>query len=120
MCFDDRCAIIRELECVDEVIGFKDDDSTAQTAIKRVLQSKPLGRKVVFANGGDRTDSTTPEYSKFKGYQDVEFAFAVGGEDKKIAAVGFFRNGVSFLRNVIGVNTEYWNGVWAGKLNSSN
>jgi len=81
MPFEERAAIIKELECVDEVIGFNDDDDSACTAIGYVLSTTT--DSVVFANGGDRTNTTTPEYLTYGDYDSVEFAFGVGGEDKK-------------------------------------
>ena len=79
MPFEERCAIIKELECVDEVIGFNDDDDTANNAIFQVLSTKGSQTKVIFANGGDRTHKNIPEMI----YDDVEFVFGVGGKDKK-------------------------------------
>jgi D-beta-D-heptose 7-phosphate kinase/D-beta-D-heptose 1-phosphate adenosyltransferase len=82
MSFSERCSIIKELECVDEVIGFNDNDDTAINAIGQVLQTKGSSWRVVFANGGDRTNKTTPEYATFGEHQDVEFAWKVGGSNK--------------------------------------
>jgi len=79
MPFEERCAIIKELDCVNEVIGFNDDDDTACHAIFQVLSTVGSQTKVIFANGGDRTKDNIPEMI----YNDVEFAFGVGGEDKK-------------------------------------
>lgn len=79
MPFEERCAIIKELDCVNEVIGFNDDDDTACAAIFQVLSTVGSQTKVIFANGGDRTKDNIPEMI----YNDVEFAFGVGGEDKK-------------------------------------
>jgi cytidyltransferase-like protein len=79
MPFDERAAIIKELDCVDEVIGFKDDDDTACGAIFQVLSTCGSQTKVIFANGGDRTKDNIPEMI----YNDVEFVFGVGGSDKK-------------------------------------
>jgi len=79
MPFEERCAIIKELDCVNEVIGFNDDDDTACAAIFQVLSTVGSQTKVVFANGGDRTKDNIPEMI----YNDVEFVFGVGGEDKK-------------------------------------
>ena len=79
MPFEERCAIIKELDCVNEVIGFNDDDDTACAAIFQVLSTVGSQTKVVFANGGDRTKDNIPEMI----YNDVEFIFGVGGEDKK-------------------------------------
>jgi D-beta-D-heptose 7-phosphate kinase/D-beta-D-heptose 1-phosphate adenosyltransferase len=83
MPFAERAAIIKELSCVDEVIGFNDDDGSALSAIMQVLSTKSSDYKLVFANGGDRTNTTTPEYDTWGNHPDVEFAFGVGGEDKK-------------------------------------
>jgi len=78
MSFNERAAIIKELACVDEVIGFNDADDTANHAIMQVLSTKGSQWKVVFANGGDRTKINIPEMEN----TDVEFVFGVGGENK--------------------------------------
>ena len=83
MSIDERSAIVKELECVDEVIAFDDNDDSACLAIGYVLQTKASSWKLIFANGGDRTNTTTPEYAAWGDHPDVEFAFGVGGEDKK-------------------------------------
>jgi cytidyltransferase-like protein len=83
MPIEERAAIVKELACVDEVITFNDDNNTACLAIGYVLQTKASRWKLVFANGGDRTNTTTPEYEAWGDHPDVEFAFGVGGEDKK-------------------------------------
>jgi cytidyltransferase-like protein len=82
MPFEERCAIIKELACVDEVIGFNDSDDTALNAIGQVLATKGSSWRVVFANGGDRRMTTTPEYATYKDSKDVAFAFGIGGADK--------------------------------------
>lgn len=79
MPFQERANIIKELACVDEVIGFNDDDDTASNAIFQVLSTKGSNTKVIFANGGDRTKENIPEMV----FTNVEFVFGVGGEDKK-------------------------------------
>ena len=83
MSIHERAAIIKELECVNEVMTFNDDDNTACLAIGYVLQTKASKWKLIFANGGDRTNTTTPEYAAWGDHPDVEFAWGVGGEDKK-------------------------------------
>ena len=83
MSFEERCAIIKELSVVDQVIGFNDTDDSACHAIFQTLSTHSSGTKLIFANGGDRTDTTTPEYATYGDYPHVDFAFGVGGEDKK-------------------------------------
>lgn len=81
MPWEERAAIIKELSVVDEVIEFNDDDGSANFAIYKCLQKYPE-HKLVFANGGDRVPDNCPEYI-YKNTPWVEFAFGVGGDDKK-------------------------------------
>ena len=80
MPFEERAAIIKELACVNDVIRFNDDDDTARNAIGHILATTV--DNVVFANGGDRTNTTTPEYATYGNYPSVEFAFGIGGANK--------------------------------------
>tara|TARA_B110000503_G_scaffold114819_1_gene172705 strand:- start:403 stop:1176 length:774 start_codon:yes stop_codon:yes gene_type:complete len=81
MPFEERCAIIKELSVVDKVIGFDDSDDSACQAIFHTLSTHG-NIKVIFANGGDRTNTTTPEYATYGDMPSVEFVFGVGGENK--------------------------------------
>ena len=74
----ERRAIIENIYQVHRVIEFDDADNTAIDAIRKVKELFPM-YKVVFANGGDRTAENIPEMV----FEDVEFVFGVGGEDKK-------------------------------------
>lgn len=76
----ERVAIIENLQMVDHCILFNDDDGSAKEAIKNVRQMYP-DADIIFANGGDRTAKNIPEMDS--GVDRVEFAFGVGGEDKK-------------------------------------
>ena len=74
----ERMNIIRNLEMVDDCIVFDDNDGSAIDAIKNLKILYPNDH-VIFANGGDRTKENIPEMI----FDDVEFVFGVGGEDKK-------------------------------------
>ena len=78
MPWKERWAILHELWMVTDVIAFDDSDGTAIDAIRRVKDQWP-DHPIVFANGGDRTKDNIPEMV----FDDVEFVFGVGGEDKK-------------------------------------
>lgn len=80
MSWADRAAVIKSMRCVDSVIGFDDTDNSARDAIKRV-RSKYPNAKIIFANGGDRTSVNIPEMDIVD--DNLEFAFGVGGTDKK-------------------------------------
>ena len=78
MSWNERLCIVNNLSMVDEVFTFMDDDDTAINFIKQVRAHYPTD-KLVFANGGDRTNENVPEMV----FDDVEFVFGVGGENKK-------------------------------------
>jgi cytidyltransferase-like protein len=74
----ERMVILDNLHMVDEVIAFDDSNGTACDAIRKVKEKYPEA-DIIFANGGDRTADNIPEMI----FDDVEFVFGVGGEDKK-------------------------------------
>lgn len=79
MPLSERAAILRAIQGVDFVIDFDDSDGSACDAIRMTRESYPQDR-IIFANGGDRTQANIPEM-QFKD-DNVEFRFGVGGENK--------------------------------------
>lgn len=75
----ERVAIIRAIKGVDFVIDFDDSDGSACKAIWMVRQSYPQDQ-IVFANGGDRTNTNIPELTVDD--PNLRFEFGVGGADK--------------------------------------
>lgn len=75
----ERTNIVRNLQMVDFVIDFNDDDGSARHAIHMVRQSYPQDQ-IIFANGGDRTDTNIPEMDVAD--NNTHFAFGVGGFNK--------------------------------------
>tara|TARA_B100002051_G_scaffold275080_1_gene317817 strand:- start:589 stop:1266 length:678 start_codon:yes stop_codon:yes gene_type:complete len=74
MPWEERKYILEALRCVDSVVGFDDDDGTANDAINQV-------RPNIFANGGDRNETNTPEVKAFEA-RGVTHVFGVGGDKK--------------------------------------
>jgi cytidyltransferase-like protein len=81
MQFKDRAAIIQELSVVDKVIAFDDSDDSACGAIYKTMATHS-NIEIIFANGGDRTNTTTPEFKTYGDMPKVKFEFGVGGENK--------------------------------------
>ena len=73
----ERTAIIDALGIVDKTIWFNDDDGSACAAIEQVKLHYP-NDDIIFANGGDRTQTNIPEML----VEGVVFRFGVGGENK--------------------------------------
>ena len=81
MKFADRVAIIEELNVVDKVIEFDDRDDSACGAIYKTMATHS-DIEIIFANGGDRTNTTTPEFKTYGDMPKVKFEFGVGGKNK--------------------------------------
>lgn len=79
MPFEDRVSIIGALNGVDFAIPFNDRDGTAKDAIAWARKVYP-NNTIVFANGGDRTESNIPEMDFLD--NNLEFAFGIGGDKK--------------------------------------
>ena len=85
MPYNERLAIIRNLNMVDNIaVCYGDAQSNdACGAIHHVLSVTPMNTKVIFANGGDRKPGNVPEQDMYADNAHVEFAWGVGGENKK-------------------------------------
>ena len=80
MPWNERASIIKSIGCVDEVIGFNDDDGSATDAINQTRKLYPK-TEIIFANGGDRQADNIPElFDDNTG--ELTFVYGVGGENK--------------------------------------
>jgi cytidyltransferase-like protein len=79
MPWQERLCVLNNLSCVDEVYTFDDSDGTACHLLQQVRAHYPHA-KIIFANGGDRTDKNIPEMSFAD--SNIKFVFGIGGFDK--------------------------------------
>jgi mannose-6-phosphate isomerase-like protein (cupin superfamily) len=75
----ERLCIVNNLSMVDEVFTFDDEDGSARHFIQQVRAHYP-DAKLIFANGGDRTQDNIPEMDVVD--PNLTFAFGVGGFNK--------------------------------------
>ena len=80
--FEERKAVLDEFKNILCVIAFDDSDDTASDAIRQVMNLFPKN-KIIFVNGGDRTEGNIPELEVFHDCPRVSFQFGIGGENKK-------------------------------------
>jgi D-beta-D-heptose 7-phosphate kinase/D-beta-D-heptose 1-phosphate adenosyltransferase len=80
MPWNERLCIVNNLQMVDEVFTFNDEDGSAKSFIRQVRAHYPDAH-LIFANGGDRTANNIPEMDIVD--SNLTFEFGVGGEDKK-------------------------------------
>ena len=79
MPLSERISIVRSLRMVDGVTTYNDSDGSSREAIREVRRRYPNDR-IIFANGGDRTQTNIPEMDC--DVDNVEFQFGVGGIKK--------------------------------------
>jgi D-beta-D-heptose 7-phosphate kinase/D-beta-D-heptose 1-phosphate adenosyltransferase len=80
--FEERKAVLDEFKDILCVIAFDDSDDTASDAIRQVMNLFPKN-KIIFVNGGDRTEGNIPELEVFRDHPRVSFQFGIGGQNKK-------------------------------------
>jgi cytidyltransferase-like protein len=83
MPFEERHKIVQNLKMVDDTISFDDNDDSASGAIFKLQCTSAHNKKIIFANGGDRTEENIPEMKMYGDSHLVEFVFGVGGDSKQ-------------------------------------
>tara|TARA_Y100000389_G_scaffold150781_1_gene150376 strand:- start:1378 stop:2166 length:789 start_codon:yes stop_codon:yes gene_type:complete len=74
--FAERKAILESLGCRPRVFAHDDSDGSARNGLEDMVSDKLYSEKIIFCNGGDRTEANIPEGN----IAGVEYAFNVGGE----------------------------------------
>jgi|TARA_B110000114_G_scaffold185810_1_gene235140 cytidyltransferase-like protein len=77
-----RLYVVSRLKSVEETMEFNDDDETASDLLRKVF-SKYKKEKIVFANGGDRSDPSKVRELKVAEELGIELKFGVGGNHKE-------------------------------------
>ena len=77
-----RSYVVSRLRVVDEIMEFNDDDNSASDLLKKVTEKYP-DSKVIFANGGDRSDPSKVRELEMAEKLKIELKFGVGGNHKE-------------------------------------
>ena len=88
MAFEERKNILINIECVDEVIRFEDDEEGSCTnALNKIKENYP-NDELIFCNGGDRDKNNIPEMA----VKNISFKFGVGGSGKENSSSWLLKN----------------------------
>ena len=94
MPFEERKIVLENIRCVDQVIGFEDDDlGSCINALKSIKNMFP-NDEIIFANGGDRNKENIPEMTE----EGVQFLFGIGGNFKRNSSSSILDKWVSFVQ----------------------
>jgi len=77
MNLDERTAVMSAIKGVRRTMSFNDRDDTAIDLLNRV-KKEYINHNVIFANGGDRGPSNTPENQ----IEGIDYHFGIGGDYK--------------------------------------
>tara|TARA_Y100000768_G_scaffold155427_1_gene116061 strand:+ start:3598 stop:4389 length:792 start_codon:yes stop_codon:yes gene_type:complete len=77
--FSERKIILENINFLDEVLGFEDDEKGSCINGLKKIKIKYPDSKIIFCNGGDRKEENIPEMY----LNEIDFKFGVGGNDKK-------------------------------------
>ena len=88
MTFEERKKILINIECVDEVLGFEDDDEGSCINAIYKLKEKYPNDDLVFCNGGDRNRNNIPEMA----VKNISFEFGIGGTGKQNSSSWLLKN----------------------------
>tara|TARA_B100000963_G_scaffold308859_1_gene284530 strand:+ start:809 stop:1585 length:777 start_codon:yes stop_codon:yes gene_type:complete len=88
MSFEERKSILINIECVDEVVGFEDDDDGSCINAINSIKEKYPNDDLVFCNGGDRNKNNIPELA----VNDISFEFGIGGSGKQNSSSQLLKN----------------------------
>lgn len=76
--FNERMMLVNSLKPVNAVLAWDDSDDTASELLRNLLLVYKGQHTITFANGGDRTEHTTPEAS----IPGIRCVYGVGGTAK--------------------------------------
>ena len=94
MPFEERKVVLENISCVDQVIGFEDDDlGSCINALKSIKNMFP-NDEIIFANGGDRSIENIPEMNE----EGIQFLFGIGGNFKKNSSSSILEEWVNFVQ----------------------
>ena len=94
MPFEERKVVLENISCVDQVIGFEDDDlGSCINALKSIKNMFP-NDEIIFANGGDRSKENIPEMIE----EGVQFLFGIGGNFKKNSSSSILDEWTDFVQ----------------------
>ena len=96
-----RIYVIENLSVVNEVVEFDDDKLGSANNLLIKIRKKYPKNKIIFANGGDRSDtSKILEYNTAKD-TDVELKFGVGGNHKESSSSDLLKRwGEYLIKNI--------------------
>ena len=95
-----RIYVVSSLNVVNETMEFKDDDKGSANNLLIKIRNKYSNDKIIFANGGDRSDSSKIlEFETAKQY-NIDLKFGIGGSHKESSSSDLLKRWSEYSKKI--------------------
>ena len=95
-----RLYVVSSLNVVNETMEFEDDDKGSANNLLIKIRNKYSNDKIIFANGGDRSDSSKIlEFEKAKQY-NIDLKFGIGGNHKESSSSDLLKRWSEYSKKI--------------------
>ena len=97
-----RIYVVSSLNVVNETMEFEDDDKGSANNLLIKIRNKYSNDKIIFANGGDRSDSSKIlEFETAKQY-NIDLKFGIGGSHKESSSSDLLKRWSEYSKKIKG------------------
>ena len=95
-----RLYVVSSLNVVNETMEFEDDDRGSANNLLIKIRNKYSNDKIIFANGGDRSDSSKIlEFETAKQY-NIDLKFGIGGSHKESSSSDLLKRWSEYSKKI--------------------
>ena len=95
-----RIYVVSSLNVVNETMEFEDDDKGSANNLLIKIRNKYSNEKIIFANGGDRSDSSKIlEFETAKQY-NIDLKFGIGGSHKESSSSDLLKRWSEYSKKI--------------------
>ena len=95
-----RIYVVNSLNVVNETMEFEDDDKGSANNLLIKIRNKYSNDKIIFANGGDRSDSSKIlEFETAKQY-NIDLKFGIGGSHKESSSSDLLKRWSEYSKRI--------------------
>ena len=95
-----RIYVVSSLNVVNETMEFEDDDEGSANNLLIKIRNKYSNNKIIFANGGDRSDSSRIlEFETAKQY-NIDLKFGIGGSHKESSSSDLLKRWSEYSKKI--------------------
>ena len=95
-----RIYVVSSLNVVNETMEFEDDDKGSANNLLIKIRNKYSNDKIIFANGGDRSDSSKIlEFETAKQY-NIDLKFGIGGRHKESSSSDLLKRWSEYSKKI--------------------